>query len=176
MRGGTVGHSRLLHHLANRSNFRLYLLAAPEGPISLRRIADERNHSFTAPGYAEIMSFEKPIRAALSRREDSHRHKQQNVGQKATPKILSLAAAVGAIAGTGSIALSNDGRAKIGAVVRPVAVQAGAIRARDPQPGDFWRGCDEARAAGTAPIYSGEPGYSERMDGDSDGIACEPYR
>jgi len=49
------------------------------------------------------------------------------------------------------------------------------MRARDPLPGDFCRGCNEARSAGTAPIYSGEPGYSERMDGDSDGIACEPY-
>lgn len=27
-----------------------------------------------------------------------------------------------------------------------------------------------------APIYSGEPGYRESMDGDGDGIACEPLR
>lgn len=59
---------------------------------------------------------------------------------------------------------------------KEVAVGIGIMRARVPQEGDYWRRCDEARAAGTAPIYRGEPGYREGMDGDSDGIACEPYR
>ena len=40
----------------------------------------------------------------------------------------------------------------------------------------YYRNCDAARAAGAAPIYRGQPGYREGMDGDSDGIACEPYR
>ncbi|MEM9964135.1 MAG: excalibur calcium-binding domain-containing protein [Asticcacaulis sp.] len=38
------------------------------------------------------------------------------------------------------------------------------------------RNCDEARARGIAPIYSHEPEYGAHMDGDGDGIACEPYR
>jgi hypothetical protein len=38
-----------------------------------------------------------------------------------------------------------------------------------------YSGCNEVRAAGRAPLYRGEPGYSPQMDGDSDGIACEPY-
>lgn len=33
--------------------------------------------------------------------------------------------------------------------------------------------CDEARAAGGAPLHRGDPGYSSRLDGDGDGIACE---
>lgn len=33
--------------------------------------------------------------------------------------------------------------------------------------------CAEARAAGMAPLYRGDPGYSERLDRDGDGIACE---
>lgn len=33
--------------------------------------------------------------------------------------------------------------------------------------------CAEARAAGAAPLYRGDPGYSERLDRDGDGIACE---
>jgi len=37
-----------------------------------------------------------------------------------------------------------------------------------------YAGCDEARAAGAAPIYRGSPGYRPGMDGDGDGIACEP--
>jgi Excalibur calcium-binding domain len=38
-----------------------------------------------------------------------------------------------------------------------------------------YAGCDEVRASGKAPLYRGDPGYREGMDGDSDGIACEPY-
>lgn len=40
----------------------------------------------------------------------------------------------------------------------------------------YYSGCDEARSRGVGPIYSGQPGYREGMDGDGDGIACEPYR
>jgi hypothetical protein len=39
-----------------------------------------------------------------------------------------------------------------------------------------FRNCAEARAAGVAPIYRGQPGYAEHLDRDHDGIACEPYR
>ena len=42
-------------------------------------------------------------------------------------------------------------------------------------PAVYFRNCDEARAAGRAPIRRGEPGYRPQMDGDNDGIACEPY-
>ncbi|MDX3908230.1 MAG: excalibur calcium-binding domain-containing protein [Sphingobium sp.] len=40
----------------------------------------------------------------------------------------------------------------------------------------YYAGCDDARAAGVAPISRGQPGYREGMDGDLDGVACEPYR
>jgi hypothetical protein len=39
-----------------------------------------------------------------------------------------------------------------------------------------YRDCNAAYAAGAAPIRIGEPGYESRMDGDGDGIACEPLR
>ncbi|MBC9034044.1 excalibur calcium-binding domain-containing protein [Sphingomonas sp. JC676] len=61
------------------------------------------------------------------------------------------------------------------ATVKVVGVASGIVRRRAPQEGDHWGGCNEARAAGTAPIYQGEPGYRDKMDGDGDGIACEPY-
>ena len=35
--------------------------------------------------------------------------------------------------------------------------------------------CDEVRAAGKAPLRAGEPGYRPEMDGDGDGVACEPF-
>lgn len=40
----------------------------------------------------------------------------------------------------------------------------------------YYRNCHEAWAAGAAPIYRGQPGYRPEMDGDGDGIACEPFR
>lgn len=48
--------------------------------------------------------------------------------------------------------------------------------ARPPASGTYFRNCKEAWAAGAAPIYRGQPGYRPEMDGDGDGIACEPYR
>jgi hypothetical protein len=33
--------------------------------------------------------------------------------------------------------------------------------------------CDAVRAAGAAPIYEGQPGYSRKLDRDGDGIGCE---
>ena len=39
----------------------------------------------------------------------------------------------------------------------------------------FYARCDDARAAGAAPMRRGEPGYRPALDRDSDGIACEPY-
>lgn len=33
--------------------------------------------------------------------------------------------------------------------------------------------CDAVRAAGAAPLYRGQPGYSTTLDRDGDGIACE---
>lgn len=39
-----------------------------------------------------------------------------------------------------------------------------------------FRSCAAARAAGAAPLRRGTPGYNPNLDGDNDGIACEPYR
>ncbi len=50
-------------------------------------------------------------------------------------------------------------------------------RAPSPAPsGVYFRNCKEAWAAGAAPLRRGQPGYRSEMDGDGDGIACEPYR
>ncbi|MBR8661197.1 thermonuclease family protein [Brevibacillus sp. NL20B1] len=37
----------------------------------------------------------------------------------------------------------------------------------------FYANCSEARAAGAAPLYRGDPGYRQKLDRDNDGIACE---
>lgn len=49
-------------------------------------------------------------------------------------------------------------------------------QARSSAPSRAWRNCTEARAAGAAPVYRGQPGYGPHLDRDGDGIGCEPYR
>jgi len=64
----------------------------------------------------------------------------------------------------------------------------GATARRDPPPVQRFAGsgeksrpatrrpfanCSEARAAGAAPVYRGDPGYAPRLDRDNDGVGCE---
>ncbi|MEO5597085.1 MAG: excalibur calcium-binding domain-containing protein [Novosphingobium sp.] len=121
------------------------------------------------------MSFRKPFRAVPIKLGAHYRRKQRSNEQRSSLKFLGIAAVLGVSIGTGSIALTPDGRSRISTAIRPFAIQAGIVRAREPQVGDYWAGCNSARSAGTAPIYRGEPGYRVEMDGDSDGVACEPY-
>ncbi|WP_234038160.1 thermonuclease family protein [Erythrobacter sp. YJ-T3-07] len=51
-----------------------------------------------------------------------------------------------------------------------------AQSAEPPRAQVYFRNCDAARRAGAAPLYRGQPGYRSQLDGDNDGIACEPYR
>ncbi|MFC0627116.1 excalibur calcium-binding domain-containing protein [Kribbella deserti] len=37
----------------------------------------------------------------------------------------------------------------------------------------YYANCAAARAAGAAPLYTGDPGYSRKLDRDGDGVACE---
>ena len=48
--------------------------------------------------------------------------------------------------------------------------------AQDRSGDSYYRNCAAAWAAGVAPISIGSPGYREELDGDGDGIACEPYK
>ena len=50
-----------------------------------------------------------------------------------------------------------------------------AVAAQQVHQSVYYAGCNEVRAQGKAPLYRGDPGYREGMDGHSDGIACEPY-
>lgn len=86
------------------------------------------------------------------------------------------AAMVGAAVGLAFTAVTPEGREKVVASVGGFAEKFGEARGRQPQDGDYWRRCADARAAGVAPIYRGEPGYREGLDADADGVACEPYR
>lgn len=42
-----------------------------------------------------------------------------------------------------------------------------------PAPAAYYANCSAAKAAGAAPLYRGQPGYSSALDRDGDGVACE---
>jgi len=104
-------------------------------------------------------------------RHRGNRHRRQSSGGGTLIGLTLL----GAAAATGWTIASPEQQAVALTAAKDIGVATGMMRERAPQEGDYWRGCDEARAAGTAPIYRGEPGYREGMDGDNDGIACEPH-
>lgn len=37
----------------------------------------------------------------------------------------------------------------------------------------YYKNCTEARNAGAAPVYRGDPGYGRHLDRDGDGVGCE---
>ncbi|WP_238392506.1 excalibur calcium-binding domain-containing protein [Paenibacillus antri] len=51
-----------------------------------------------------------------------------------------------------------------------------ALRSEEAEPSSSsvsYANCAAVRAAGKAPLYEGDPGYSAKLDRDRDGIACE---
>ncbi|MFF0493970.1 excalibur calcium-binding domain-containing protein [Nocardia sp. NPDC003482] len=64
-------------------------------------------------------------------------------------------------AGTGSSGIDDV----IGATGSAGLAQTGSA-------GGTFKNCDEARAAGRAPLFRGEPGYSPHLDPDGTGMAC----
>ena len=47
------------------------------------------------------------------------------------------------------------------------------VAQEQPQANVYYKNCSEARAAGAAPVYQGQPGYGRHLDRDGDGIGCE---
>ncbi|MFD6253661.1 excalibur calcium-binding domain-containing protein [Nocardia sp. NPDC060256] len=63
--------------------------------------------------------------------------------------------------GTGSSAVDSGSAAVGSAGINQTGSASGAFDT-----------CDQARAAGRAPLFRGEPGYSPRLDPDDSGMAC----
>ncbi len=59
--------------------------------------------------------------------------------------------------------------AAIGGALLAGSLLGAGLAGADPPYGN----CAAARADGAAPIYEGDPGYSDHLDRDGDGVACE---
>lgn len=56
----------------------------------------------------------------------------------------------------------------------PTQTQTTATQTATPaETSTYYKNCTEARNAGVAPIYEGDPGYRSALDRDRDGVACE---
>ena len=66
----------------------------------------------------------------------------------------------------GDDSLSSSGSASSGSA---------AVRAPDAQApaSTYYDNCSAARAAGAAPVRTGDPGYGRHLDRDGDGVGCE---
>jgi hypothetical protein len=131
---------------------------------------------FTAPSYSTAMAFRKSFKAVPIQMGKRYRRQEAIARHKRTARFLGLAAGLGATVGVASVVITPGGAASALGAASAITVSAGIARARLPESGDYWYRCDDARAAGSAPLYAGEPGYRESLDRDGDGIACEPNR
>lgn len=109
-------------------------------------------------------------------RRPRHRPHIQPDDPSPVPMLIVGALVVGLAGGAASVAVEAGSIDPIIETISPMKHGVRDWRSRPPRAGDYWQGCNDARAAGTAPIYDDEPGYRPEMDGDGDGIACEPFR
>lgn len=80
---------------------------------------------------------------------------------------------------------AEQAAAQKAAADQAAAQQAAAQQAAKPAPAPapvapapapaaaYYANCAAAKAAGAAPLYAGQPGYSTALDRDKDGVACE---
>lgn len=93
----------------------------------------------------------------------------------------SAAAAAEASASAAAAAAAAAEAAEKAAQEAQQAEEAAQEQAQEPEepaqpaqkPQAYYRNCAEAKAAGAAPLYQGDPGYRSALDRDHDGVACE---
>ena len=88
--------------------------------------------------------------------------------------ILLLLAAV-MLGLTGGYAWSQLSKPSAAAFKEPKMVSAKPGQtSQDIEQTEYYASCDDARAAGKAPLYAGQPGYRSELDPDGTGLACAP--
>lgn len=132
---------------------------------------------------ALVWMKEKESQALVAERAEA---KKVAEGKAAAEKALVEKAAIeqAAAAEAARVASEQAAAAEASRIAAEQAAAAEAARlaaqqAAPPQapapaaPDAYYENCTAARAAGAAPIYLGQPGYRPKLDGNSDGVACE---
>ncbi|WP_232313843.1 excalibur calcium-binding domain-containing protein [Sphingobium sp. TCM1] len=147
------------------------------------------------------MSFKKPFRAVPVRHSAHYAAQRRKRRQVALAAKVAAGTMLAAAVGAGSFFMQDrdvpapvEQRQSVEAIpyTPPHMMSAEELDAQQPSSGTVapqqavpakasgsswsYPNCRAARAAGAAPLYAGQPGYGPHMDGDGDGIACEPYR
>jgi hypothetical protein len=68
---------------------------------------------------------------------------------------------------------AEQAAAQQAAVQQATAAPVAPVAPAAPPAAAYYANCAAARAAGAAPLYSGQAGYSTSLDRDRDGVACE---
>lgn len=96
-------------------------------------------------------------------RLDAEAKAAENAKKKAEAKAKAKARA----------AAKADAKRRAEAAAKKAAARRAAAKPKPKPVTAYYANCTAVRAAGAAPIYAGQPGYSRKLDRDGDGVACE---
>jgi hypothetical protein len=148
----------------------------PEDTAAIKAQADKQAADAAAAVAAQAAADKAVADKAAA---DKQAADQAAVDQASADKIAAdKAAADQAAAAAADQAAADKVAADKAAADQAAADQAAAARAAVPAApagggGAHFANCTEVKAAGAAPIYRSEPGYSGSLDRDGDGVACE---
>ena len=137
-------------------------------------VRDPGNWSVTAqnPAAGEQVPADQVITLTVN-------HDSADAAASASASAAAEAAASAAASASASAAAASASAAAEAAASAAAEQPAQEQPAQEPQsePEEqartYYANCTEAKAAGAAPLYRGEPGYRDKLDRDHDGIACE---
>lgn len=92
---------------------------------------------------------------------------------KAKAAADAAAKAKAAAAAKAKAAAAAKAKAAAAAAAAAAEAEAEAAAAAAVPEDVYYENCTAARAAGAAPVYRGDPGYSKKLDRDGDGVGCE---
>ena len=130
---------------------------------------NEANQKWLNEERAREEAERQAAKAAKAAEEQRKAEEAQKVAQEAAEKAAAEAAAQRAAQQQRSSQYYNGGASSSNASTNtytPSSTQSSGNNV-------YYPNCDAVRAAGKAPLYRGQPGYSTKLDRDKDGIACE---
>jgi hypothetical protein len=121
------------------------------------------------------MGLNRPFRAQPVQ-IGAYQLKKRRAERTSKIRLIAVAVTIAVLSGLTLAYAITLNWSEIWPTMRYTLADLGVVRRHDPQPGDYFSNCDDARVKGVAPLAVGEPGYRTMLDEDGDGVACEPYR